>query len=100
MRATFHGELVASRDELYSLYVFKNLDEKENSLLRYITVTRPPNWTGTIPEIGDSGYIECEYVDAGDEYYKRDSGNKETYNVAPLRLWLEFKIAFASAWTT
>jgi hypothetical protein len=29
--------------------------------------------------MGDTGFVECEYVDAGDEYYKRDSGNKETY---------------------
>lgn len=79
MRATFHGKLVASRDELYSLYVFQNLDENNNSLLRYITTTKLPNWTGVSPEIGDTGFVECEYVDAGNEYYKRNSGNKETY---------------------
>ncbi len=79
MKVTFHGKLVASREELYTLYVFQNLDEPNNSLMRYITVTRPPNWSNANPDIGDIGYIECEYVDAGDEYYKRDSGNKETY---------------------
>lgn len=43
MKVTFHGKLVASREELYTLYVFQNLDEPNNSLMRYITVTRPPN---------------------------------------------------------
>ena len=79
MRTTFHGKLVASRDDFYTLYVFQNLDEPNNSLMRYITVTKPPNWSGRLPEDGDVGFVECEDVDAGDEYYKRDSGNKETY---------------------
>lgn len=79
MRTTFHGKLVAIRDDFYTLYVFQNLDEPNNSLMRYITVTKPPNWSGRLPEDGDVGFVECEYVDAGDEYYKRDSGNKETY---------------------
>ena len=59
--------------------VFQNLDEPNNSLLRYITVTKLPNWTGTVPKIGDTGFLECEYVNAGDEYYQRNTGNKEMY---------------------
>lgn len=59
--------------------VFQNLDEPNNSLLRYITVTKLPNWTGINPQIGDTGFLECEYVNAGDEYVQRNTGNKEVY---------------------
>lgn len=80
MRTTFYGEAVAIQQGQYSLYVFKNLDEKDNSLLRYITVTRVPNWNGPDIKIGDKGYVECEYVNAGDSYFQVSTGNMETYN--------------------
>ena len=79
MRSTFHGKLVAKQDDFYPLLVFQNLDEQDNSLLRYITVTVLPNWSAKIPEIGEEGFLSCEYVDAGEEYYHRNSGNKEQY---------------------
>lgn len=79
MKVTIRGKLVAKLDEQYTTMVFQNLDEPNNSLLRYITVTKLPNWTGINPEIGDIGFIECEYVNAGDEYYQRNTGNKEMY---------------------
>lgn len=37
------GKLVAIQNGIYTNYVFKNLDEIENSELRYITVTKCPN---------------------------------------------------------
>ena len=79
MKVTFHGKLVAKLDEQYTTMVFQNLDEPDNSLLKYITVTRLPNWTGVMPELNDVGFLECEYVNAGDNYYQRNTGNKETY---------------------
>lgn len=71
--------MVAKQDDFYTLLVFQNLDERENSLLRYVTTTLLPNWSGKIPEIGDTGFLSCEYVDAGEEYYQRSTGNKEQY---------------------
>lgn len=71
--------MVAKQDDFYPLFVFQNLDEPDNSLLRYVTVTKLPNWTGKIPDIGEIGYLSCEYVDAGEEYYQRSTGNKEQY---------------------
>lgn len=79
MKVTVHCKLVAQQDDFYTVYIFQNLDEKDNSLLRYISTTKPPNWNGTSPEVGDVGFVELEYVDAGDEYYQRNTGNKETY---------------------
>ena len=43
MRVTIKGELVALHEELYTQYVFKNLDEPDNSFMRYVTVTKCPN---------------------------------------------------------
>ena len=79
MRCTVHGKLLAIQDDFYKNYVFQNLDERQNSLLRYITVTRLPNWNGIEPEIGDTGFLECEYVDAGEEYFQRNTGSREQY---------------------
>ena len=79
MKTTIRGKLVAKLDEQYTTMVFQNLDEPNNSLLRYITVTKLPNWNGITPNIGDVGFIECEYVNAGDEYFQRSTGNTEIY---------------------
>jgi len=80
MRTTFKGEIVAIQPGQYTLYVFKNLDEPNNSLLRYFTVTKLPNWDVTSLDIGDIGFVECDYVNAGDKYYQSSTGNMETYN--------------------
>lgn len=29
--------------------------------------------------MGEIGYLSCEYVDAGEEYYQRSTGNIEQY---------------------
>lgn len=80
MRTTFFGQVVATQPGQYTLYVFKNLDEKENSILRYFTVTQPPNWDVPSLSIGDTGYVECDYVNAGDTYYQVSTGETQTYN--------------------
>lgn len=80
MKSTFKVELVAISDEQYKLYVFKNLDENNNSFLRYITTVRCPNWEGYSPQIGDIGYIQCEYVEAGEDYFNRTTGETSQYN--------------------
>lgn len=80
MRTTFLGEVVATQPGQYTLYVFKNLDEKESSLFRYFTVTQPPNWDIPSLSIGDTGYVECDYVNAGDSYYQVSTGEMQTYN--------------------
>ena len=80
MRSTFKVELVAVSDEQYKLYVFKNLDEANDSFLRYVTTVRCPNWEGYSPQIGDVGYIQCEYVEAGEDYFNRSTGETSQYN--------------------
>ena len=43
MKTTIRGKLVAKLDEQYTTMVFQNLDEPNDSFLRYITVTKLPN---------------------------------------------------------
>ena len=35
---------------------------------------------GTSPQLNDVGYVEYEYVEAGDTYFDRNSGNSSIYN--------------------
>lgn len=80
MRATYLGEVVAIQPGQYTVYVFKNLDENNNSLFRYFTVTKLPNWNCKNLQIGDIGYVECDYVNAGDSYYQTSTGETSIYN--------------------
>ena len=80
MRTTFLGQVVATQPGQYKMYVFKNLDENDNSLLRYFTVTQPPNWNVEDLDIGDTGFVECDYVNAGDKYYQVSTREMQTYN--------------------
>lgn len=40
---TILGKLVAKQDGVYKNYVFQNLDQADNSLFKYTTVTICPN---------------------------------------------------------
>lgn len=79
MRITIRGKLVAIQEEMYTNYVFQNLDEPENCLMRYVTLTQCPNWVGVKPKIGDVGFVEYEYVEAGENYFCRDTGDTSQY---------------------
>lgn len=70
LKFTFHGKVVAEENNQYKLLVFQNLDENDNSFIRYITTTVCPNWEGSIPSMGESGFVTCQYVNAGDTFTK------------------------------
>lgn len=71
---------MAVQDGIYTNYVFKNLDEDEKSMFRYITVVKCPNWQyNNKIQIGDVGYLEYEFVENGTEYFDRSSGLTEQY---------------------
>lgn len=73
-RYTVLVELVAKREGQYTNYVFKNLDEPENSWDRYIQVTRLPNWECYEKmDLGVQGFLTFEPVEAGAKYYNANS---------------------------
>lgn len=68
LKFTFHGKAVAFEEGQYKHIVFQNLDEQDDSFIKYITTSVCPNWEGYIPNVGDSGFITCQYVNAGDSF--------------------------------
>ena len=79
-RFTVYCELVAKQDGQYVQYVFKNLDEPQDSWDRYIMVTRCPNWQCSEEmNIGKVGYLTFEPVDAGNSYFNANTGTNEQY---------------------
>lgn len=81
MRNTIKGKLVAKQDGVYKNYVFQNLDQADNSIFKYITITECPNWNiGQELNLGDIGYLEYEFVEAGDDYFERSSKEIKQYN--------------------
>lgn len=61
--------------------MFQNLDTELNSIFHYITVTKCPNWQFSNKiKIGDEGFLEYEYAEAGQEYFDRSSNSKKQYS--------------------
>ena len=73
--------LVAKKDTIYQLLVFKNLDTNE-----YIMCTKLPNWD--IPEIPlkSKGFISIQETQAGENYYNRKQDTKSTYQYSGVYL--------------
>ena len=66
------AELVAIREDYYSLYVFKTTEND------YVMCTKLPNWQTPVIEIGTKGFLQYQIVKAGDEYITPD-GEKIVY---------------------
>ena len=80
MKETIKGQLVAIQNGIYTNYVFKNLDQIENSELRYITITKCPNWQyNDSLNIGDIGFIVYEFAEAGQAYVDNTTGEFKKY---------------------
>ena len=57
-------QLLAIRDGVYTMYVFKDLNTGE-----FIMCTKPPNWESPNITPGEEGFIKYETVEAGQSYY-------------------------------
>lgn len=69
------------QEELYTNYVFENINEPYESEYKYITCTKLPNWNfNQNLKKGDVGFLQCEYVTAGDAYFKNTTKTSEQYN--------------------
>ena len=80
MIITKRCKLLAIQEGLYTIYVFENMDEELTSKFKYLSCTKLPNWIyNDRLEIGDEGFLHCEYVTAGDTYFKANSLKYEQY---------------------
>ena len=80
MKETIKCRLVAIQNGIYTNYVFQNLNKAEDDELRYITVTKCPNWQyNDSLNIGDIGFIVYEFAEAGQEYVDNTTGEFKKY---------------------
>lgn len=80
MQFTIHAKLVAIQEGQYTLYVFENLLEQDNSLEKFVMTVRLPNWQYERElQVGDVGYVTCDHVEAGDTYYDRFTDDDKKY---------------------
>lgn len=68
-------ELLAIRQDVYTMYVFKILNTG-----KYIMCTRLPNWNTPEINVGDIGFLEFEIVKAGDKYIDSSTLEEKTYS--------------------
>lgn len=77
---TIKCKLVAVQEGQYTVYVFDNLNHVSSSMDKYIMCTKLPNWEYHTPlNVGDIGYLQYEYVEAGSMYYDRNTGASVPY---------------------
>jgi hypothetical protein len=68
------AKLIAIRDGVYTMYVFRNLDNDE-----YLMCTKLPNWQTPDIIVGDCGFLQVEIVKAGEEYYDLENNKQSKY---------------------
>ena len=78
MDFTFKGKLVIKKSNVYTEYVFQNVETDE-----YILCTKLPNWDcqEIFPE--EEGYVTIEQANAGDSYIDLN-GTQKTYKYTKL----------------
>lgn len=74
MEKISHCKLVARKDGVYTLLVFKDLESFE-----YIMCTLLPNWNPQNISINDEGFLKFQEVSAGEEYFDVDSQSNKRY---------------------
>lgn len=79
MKRTIKGKVVAIQEGTYTNYVIQNLSELETSELRYLTLTKCPNWQSDKIEMYDIGFFIYEYAAAGETYIDISSGETKQY---------------------
>lgn len=67
MNKIIYGELLAMKEGKYTVYVFEDVNTHELHMC-----TKLPNWQVPDLNIGDRGYFEIQYVQAGENYFRRD----------------------------
>ncbi len=70
---TIHCKLLAKKEGIYTIYVFQ---QDDNS---YIMCTQLPHWGIYNINIGDSGFLTYEEVQAGESYFDRDTQTQKVY---------------------
>lgn len=77
---TIRCKLVALKEGTYTIYVFDNLDKDIIDEYKYIMCTRVPNWeTCDEPKLEEIGYLQFNFVKAGDNYFHTGLLEQQVY---------------------
>ena len=69
------ARLLAVREGVYTMYVFKNLEDST-----YVMCTKLPNWQTPDVTVGDVGFLNYQIVKAGEEYYNPSTDETVKYS--------------------
>ena len=77
---TIYCRVVAISDNQYTAIVVEDLERDYTDDLKYVTVVKCPNWDVSTFEIGDTGYLQFQYVEGGKtQWYNKESKDFEIY---------------------
>lgn len=78
---TIKGQIVAIQPGHYTVYIVEDLDRESNDEFKYISCTKTPNWNYSEEiRVGDKGYLQCEFVDAGmSKFYSNEKQEFTAY---------------------
>ena len=80
----FLGKLVAKYEDIeqYITYVFEILDDNKNNFdSKYCMCVQYPNWNGVTINIGNTGFVKVNFVEAGvDQWFDGVNFNKYRYD--------------------
>lgn len=79
---TIHCKILVIQDGQYQEIVVEDLNREVTDDLKYVTVVKLPNWnTSTIFNVGDTGYLQFQYVEGGSsKWFNRELKDFEIYN--------------------
>lgn len=80
---TIEAALVAKRSGEYTKYIFKSNYKKTDKEGRitdeFISVVKPPNWRGQEVDVGQNGFLQYKFAQAGDTWFNKETGGWEHY---------------------
>lgn len=78
---TIYCKVLVIQEGLYSEIVVEDLNRELTDDLKYVTVVKLPNWDIPIPNVGDVGYLQFQYVEGGiTKWFNKDLKDFEIYN--------------------
>lgn len=79
---TIYCKILVIQEGQYQVIVVEDLNREYTDDLKYVTVVKLPNWeVVNLYEIGDTGYLQFQYVKAGTtQYFNKELKDFEVYN--------------------